>query len=285
VKPLRRGRRLPTGLWTIWAWLMVALGGVSIGAGIVGGILAPSVILDIVSFWPLVAIPLVVAIVLWIRRSSRAGAVPPLLLITIVLLVVVIHLLGWAKLPSSAADLIGPPTREGTVSLSISLPGPLSVHADDSPLYEVRLDRAGGSIGVPEALERDADGVLAVDIHERDGGRWFRTDGWAATLARSAVWKLELSSPQFEVDLRELAVDTLSVDGAGTVLLGPSPSTVTVDGTVTIGVPAGTAVEVHGDATVPAGWQQTDDGFRSPGTGSSIEVSVTEGARVVIQEV
>lgn len=264
---------------------MVALSGVSIGAGIVGGILAPSIILDIVSFWPLVIIPLVVAIVLWIRKSSRAGAMPPLLLITIILLVVVVHLLGWSKLPSAAADLIGPRTQEGTVSLSVSLQGRLTIRAAASPLYEIKLDRVGGSLGVPEALERSTDGSLTVDVQERDGGRWFRTDGWTALLARGAVWKLQLSSPQLDADLRELALDTLTIDGAGTVLLGPSPSTVTVNGTVTIGVASGSAVEVHGDATVPAGWEQTEDGYRSPGTGPTVTIAVTDGAQVVIEDV
>ncbi len=284
MNSISRRRRLPAGLWTVWAWLMVALVGVSIGAGIVGGILAPSVLLDVVSFWPLVVVPLIAAVVLWRRRSSRTGAVPPLLLITIVSLVIGLHLLGWSKLPSSAADLIGPPAQQGTVSLSISLPGRLVIGVGDSPLYTIRLDRAGGNLGVPEALERSTDGVLSVDVHQMDGGRWFRTEGWTATLARSPVWKLDLSSTQLEADLRELAIDSLTVDGSGTVLLGSSPATVAVSGAITVGVAPGTAVEVHGSASVPAGWERTDDGFRSPGTGSSISIAVTEGAHVVIKE-
>ncbi len=271
-------------MWTVWAWLMVALGGVSIGAGIVGGILAPSVLLDIVSFWPLVVIPLVTALVLWRRRSARAGAVPPLLLITIVALVVGLHLLGWSKLPSAAADLIGPPTQDGTVSLMISLPGALSVDAGEAPLYTVTLDRAGGSLGVPEALERSADGALSIDIAERDGGRWFRTKGWMLKLARRPVWSLHLTSSQLDADLRELAIDSLSVDGSGVVLLGPSPAAVTVTGTFTLDVTPGASVEVHGSAAVPSGWEPTDDGYRSPGSGASISISVTEGSQVVIKE-
>jgi len=284
VNPINRRRRLPAGLWTVWAWLMVALGGVSIGAGIVGGILAPSVLLDIVSFWPLVVIPLVTALVLWRRRSSRAGAAPPLLLITIVALVVGLHLLGWSRLPSAAADLIGPPTQDGTVSLMISLPGALAIDAGDAPLYTVALDRTGGSLGVPEALERSADGVLSIDIAQRDGGRWFRTKGWMLTLARRPVWNLHLTSPQLDADLRELAIDSLTVDGSGTVVLGPSPAVVTVTGTFTLDVTPGASVEVHGSATVPSGWEPTDDGYRSPGSGVSISVSVTQGSQVVIKE-
>ncbi len=285
MNPVSRRRRLPVGLWTVWAWLMVALGGVSIGAGIVGGILAPSVLLDVVSFWPLVVIPLAAALVLWKRRSSKAGAVPPLLVITIVAMVVGLHLLGWSKLPSAAADLIGPPTQDGTVSLTISLPGALAVDAGDAPLYVVELDRAGGSLGVPEALELSNDGALSIDIAQRDGGRWFRTKGWALRLARRPVWSLYLTSPELDADLQELAIDSLTVNGSGTVLLGPSPAAVTVTGTFTFGVTPGASVEVHGSATVPSGWEPTDDGYRSPGTGSPISVSVTEGSQVVIKEV
>lgn len=284
MNPISRRRRLPVGLWAVWAWLMVALGGVSIGAGIVGGILAPSIVLDVVSFWPLVAIPLVAAVFLWRRHSPKAGALPPLLLIAIVALAVGLHLLGWSKLPSAAADLIGPPTQVETVSLTISLPGPLAVDAGDAPLYTVKLDRAGGSLGVPEALERSADGALSIDIAQRDGGRWFRTKGWLLKLARRPVWNLRFTSPQLDADLRELAIDSLTVVGSGTVFLGPSPATVTVTGALTLDVAPGASVEVHGSATVPPGWEPTDDGYRSPGTGSPISISVTEGSQLVIKE-
>jgi hypothetical protein len=277
---------VPASLWTLWAWLMVALGGVSIGAGIVGGILAPSVILDVVSFWPLVLVPVVVGLVLWRRQSSRVGAIPPLLLITILTLAVVLHLVGWSRLPSAAADLSGPSSQGvSTVALTITLPGRLAVHAGQEPLYTVRLDREGGSLGVPEALEQRAgEGALAVDVHQRDGGRWFRTDGWVVELAEGPAWDLDLSSPGLQADLRSLRVDSLTVDGVGDVLVAAAPADITISGTITVAVVSGAVVEVHGPATVPAGWQVTDDGFRSSGDGPVVRISVTDGADVVIKE-
>jgi hypothetical protein len=103
-------------------------------------------------------------------------------------------------------------------------------------------------------------------------------------LARRPVWSLHLTSPQLDANLRELAIDSLEIDGSGTVLLGPSPATVTVTGTFALDVPAGVPVEVHGSASVPSGWEPTDDGYRSPGSGTSISISVTEGSQVVIKE-
>jgi hypothetical protein len=264
---------------------MVALGGISIGAGIVGGILAPTVLLDIVSFWPLAAIPLIAGIVLWRRRSSKLGAVPPLLLLSFVMLVVVLHLIGWSKLPSAAGDLIGPSAADvSEVSMTVSLPGALAIREGDGPLYVVRLARSGGSLGVPEALESSVDGTMDVDIHQRDGGRWFRTNAWSAVLNGGPMWTLDLSSPSLDVDLNGLNVGSAMVDGGGSVVAGASTSTISVTGSFTIEVPSGAKVEVYGSADVPGSWASTDDGFQSPGQGSSIVIDVTEGSHVVIKE-
>ncbi|NOY54665.1 MAG: hypothetical protein GXP34_01630 [Actinobacteria bacterium] len=275
----------------IWAWLMVVLGGVSIAAGIVGGVLAPSVILDIVSFWPLLALAALVAVAFrpWRRTdSSRIGAIFPMLLITVLGVTVSLHLLGWSRLPSAAADLTGPGSDTASVvSLKVDLPGKLVLDSGEGALYTVKLDREGGRLGVPEALERGGgEETMFIEIRQKDGGRWFRTNGWAIRLAPEPAWNLSLTSPEFAADLRSLDVRSAEFSGSGSVLLGPPVEgmLVVVSGSVVVEVPSGVLVEVKGTATVPGGWETTSGGYRSAGQGPAIEVSVTEGSRVVIKQ-
>jgi hypothetical protein len=274
-------------MWVIWAWLMVAFGGVSIAAGIVGGILAPSVILDIVSFWPLVALGAVVGIVLLLLHRRLAGSLFPLLLIVVLAAAVGLHLLGWSRLPSAAADLSGPlPGSVSAASLKIDLPGKLAVGPGGGALYTVRLDREGGDLGVPEALESGpANSTFSVEIRQRDGGRWFRTNGWTVSLDKSPVWTLDLSSMQLDADLRSLHVTQGTFQGSGRVAVGAEASELTVSGAIVLEVPADASVELHGPATVPAGWEATTDGWKSPGSSEAVvRVDVTDGSDVVIKQ-
>ncbi|GBD84151.1 hypothetical protein BMS3Abin02_00539 [bacterium BMS3Abin02] len=286
-----RGTRKPTSIWMLWAWLMVVLGGVSIAAGIVGGILAPSVILDVVSFWPLLAPVVLVsaALLLWRRTgTSRLGAISPMLLITVLGAAVSLHLLGWSRLPSAAADLTGPgPDAASIVSLKVDLPGRLVLGSGEGALYTIKLDREGGRLGVPEALERGGgEETMFIEVRQRDGGRWFRTNGWTIRLAPQPTWELSLASPDLTVDLRSLDVRSAEFSGSGSVLLGSRGEgmIVVVSGSVVVEVPADALVEVKGAATVPGGWETTSDGYRSTGQGTAIEISVTDGSRAVIKQ-
>ncbi|NIA25713.1 MAG: hypothetical protein GWP04_09110 [Gammaproteobacteria bacterium] len=286
-----RGAGLPTGFWALWAWLMVVLGGVSIAAGIVGGILAPSVILDIVSFWPLLALAVLVAAALrpWRRpETSRLAAILPMLLITVLGVAVSLHLFGWSRLPSAAADLTGPAAdAASTVSLKVDFPGRLILGSGEGALYTVKLAREGGRLGVPEALEHGGgEETMFIEVHQRDGGRWYRTNGWTIRLAPQPSWDLSLTSPDFAVDLRSLDVRSVEFSGSGSVLMGPPVEgmVVVVSGSVVVEVPSDVLVEVKGTATVPGGWERLNGGYRSTGQGPSIEISVTDGSRVVIKQ-
>ena len=284
--------RRPSSPWTLWAWLMVAVALVSIAAGVVGGILAPSVVLDVLSLWPLVVGAFFVAAALLPLRKrgpARISAVLPLLLITMLGSSVVVHLTGWEPLPSSSADLTGP-RAAGTdlAELTLDLTGHLSIAAGEGDLYSVQIERSGGSTGVPEALESNfEDGPFFVVLRETDGGRWFRTSGWELYLGVGPTWSLALESPDLQADLTGLQLRALSLRGAGSAALplpGEVDVPVTVGGDFLIEVPAETSVEVVGTAVVPGGWVETADGYQSLLVGPSLIITVEEGARVEIRQ-
>jgi hypothetical protein len=269
---------------------MVAVAIVSIAAGVVGGILAPSVVLDVVSLWPLaVGAFFVAAALLPLRKRgpARISAVLPLLLITMLGASVVLHLTAWNQLPSASADIVGPrAVGVNEAELTLDLSGRLSVSADAGDLYSVAIERQGGSTGVPEALESlFEDGPLFVVLRETDGGRWFQTSGWELQLGANPTWSLTLASPDLRADLGTLRVGDLDLRGAGSLEL-PRPAendiTVDLDGAFRVEVPADTSVEIIGEAVVPGGWVETVDGYESLFSGASLVIRVAEGSRVEV---
>lgn len=276
--------------WTLWAWLMVAVAIVSIAAGVVGGILAPSVVLDVVSLWPLaVGAFFVAAALLPLRKRgpARITAVLPLLLVTMLGTSVVLHLIGWERLPSASADIVGPRSvGVDDAELALDLTGSLSIEAGEGDLYSVRIERSGGSAGVPEALESSfEDGPFFVVLREIEGGRWFQTSGWQLLLGNAPSWSLTVKSTDLDADLTGLHLKSLALQGAGSAAV-PSPGEedlpIVVEGRYQIGVPTEISVKVIGVATVPGGWVETGDGHQSPFSGSSLVITVAEGAEVVI---
>jgi hypothetical protein len=280
----------PSSPWTLWAWLMVAVIIVSIAAGVLGGILAPSVVLDVISLWPLaVGAFFVAAALLPLRKHGppRVSAVLPLLLITMLGSSVVLHLTGWEQLPSSSGDLIGPrAVGVSDAELTLDLTGRLLITAGERDLYAVRVERRGGSTGVPEALENNfEDGPAFVVLREVDGGRWFQTSGWELSLGIGPAWSLALDSPDLQGDLTGLQLKALTLGGRGSVSLprpGETDLGCAVDGVFLIRVPAETGVEVTGVAMVPGGWVATTEGYQSPFAGPSILITVMDGAQVKV---
>ena len=80
------------------------------------------------------------------------------------------------------------------------------------------------------------------------------------SLAPIVGWRLVLNGV-IEADLRDLRVDALAMGGSGVVRLGEAPESggsVVASGDFTISVPAGSAVDVVGNAVVPSDWSQGD---------------------------
>lgn len=271
------------------SWLLVLASAIALAAGVYGEVLAPSVVLDLVSFWPGLVVAVLLALAVWpFRRRGlgRLGAVLPLLLLTWVWAVMALHLAEWDLLPSSSADLVGPAVGAvDEVELFVAVDGSLELDAvDGDVLYRVRPYRQAGPAGVPEAFERWEDGRGTVAVRERDPGPWFASEGWRIDLAPGPAWRLHLEAPTVRASLRPLWVRELRVVGNGTLDLPPVAEEVLVDlvGRLDVSVPTGIGVVVEGAAEVPGDWVVTDTGWRSPIRVPGYLITVPEGARVRI---
>ncbi|MGH9168203.1 MAG: hypothetical protein ACRD02_10295 [Acidimicrobiia bacterium] len=285
--PLPRPRSSP---WPVATWLFALASALVLGVGVYGEVLAPSLVLDLVSFWPGLTLALLLAAALWPfrrRGPARLAAILPLLVLTWLWGGVALHLAQWELLPSAAADLEGPPGEGVEVArLSLEQSGRLSLLAADGPLYTVRLVRRGGPVGIPEAVERLEDGEATVSVVGISGGQWFRSSGWAAGLAPGPAWDLELRAATLDIDLRGLDLTRLEAEGSGVIRLPAVEAEVpiVVAGELVVEVPAEARVVVAGTAQVPEGWEVTDTGWRSPGREPGYAITVIDGSQVEIRE-
>lgn len=271
---------------------MVIVALVSIAAAVLGGMLARSVVLDMVSLWPLLlGAFLVAAALLPLRKRgpARIAAALPLLLITVLGVSVVLHLIGWERLPSSAANLVGPPAAGVTqANLTLDLSGDLAIAAGGADLYRVTIERAGGDTGVPEALESQfEEGPFFVLLQETDGGAWFQSSGWEVGLSPQSTWTLDIGAPDLRADLTGLPLEAVTLRGSGRAVL-PSPGgddvALFVEGDFSVGVPSGVRVEIIGEAGVPGGWPEAPGGYRNLFDGPGFVIEVAEGARVEVTQ-
>jgi hypothetical protein len=107
--------------------------------------------------------------------------------------------------------------------------------------------------------------------------------GWDIELDPAPTWNLTLGG-RLEADLSALRLTELQVEGSGKVTLGvPFAETpVRVSGEQVIEIPGGAPARVVGQAVVPEGWVQTEDGWSSPTGGGGWVISVSEGATLEI---
>jgi hypothetical protein len=271
--------------WPTGAWLLLAAVVVTAGAGIGTAILSPALLLDLVSLWSGTVPALVAALIIGLRRnhSPRSPAVVPLLLFTWLVLAVASHLIAWAPLPSSAAELSGP-GADGipVVGLSVDSGGELVVTEGlPGPAYQVEFIRRGGVVGVPVATELSLPESLAVDVEAHNTSIWYRFAGWRVTLDPRPVWDLSLSG-QVRADLGSLKVNSLRVEGGGVVILGVAdgPTTVNIGGIFQVFLPSGAAAEVRGGARSP--WPVTDGVARSPISGEGWIISADSRTTVSV---
>lgn len=271
------------------SWLLVLASAIALGAGVYGEVLAPSVVLDLVSFWPGLVVAVLLALAVWPfrhRGPGRLGAVLPLLLLTWVWAVMALHLAEWDLLPSSSVDLAGPSVGTmGEVVLSAGVRGVLELSVlEGDRLYTVRPHRQAGPVGVPEALERLEGSRGTVRLLERDPGPWFGSEGWRLALAPGPAWRLHLEAAGLRADLRSLRIRELTVLGEGALDLPSATEEVAVslEGRWVVSIPEGTGVVVEGAAEVPPDWVVTDTGWRSPTREPGYAITVIEGSRVRI---
>ena len=204
--------------------------------GVAVRLVSPAIFLDIAALWPVgVAAPAVAWGVkkVWAGRVIAALPVAALLIFSWIVLAASFHFADLPGLPSSSADLRGPPAGEGGFeTFSVELPsGRLLVAGGAGPsAYRVDMVRGGGGAGAPVAVEsRGADGgeVRVIDARRPlpaglgvtvDDNAWLRFAGWEVSLHPETTWRLTLTAPEISADLRNLSIGALAVNGGG-----PSP--------------------------------------------------------------
>jgi hypothetical protein len=251
------------------------------------GYLSRSVIHDLIAWWP---VWLLLVILLILARGRRWGRVRVSALVAIislgaVALFVTGHILGWAAMPSASTDLNGP--QAGSVStgaLSARIAGVLRVGSGQSGfLYAVEPLRRGGEIGPPVAVEQLQGANIAVHLEGSPDPGLYTYAGWEIDLDESPTWSLALGG-DIEADLSRLRLSSVQLDGEGSVRLGlPTNNVVvTIAGDFELTVPPDVPARVVGQATVPTDWVQVDDGFESPVPGRGWVISVGQGASLSI---
>lgn len=286
----------PQALWTA-----AGLAAVTLAAVTVRDLLLDAFLLDVISWWPVWA----AAGGLWwterrrraFGRRSAAGTAAPLLVLAGLALVAALHLAGWSALPSSAADADGPwPAPPGAAAgqpavsravISAAVPGELRLGSGGDGFYQVRLLRRGGPVGPPAVSSSTADGVVRLEVGERDDPGWFRSSGWRVTVSPDTVWGVEATAQVVEGDLSGVRLSALSLVGDGRLRVGDPHGSVPVrvEGEMVLEVPARASAEVIGRAEVGPGWEFTADGRRFPGDGPGSYVIVAGGnARLTVRQ-
>ena len=276
----------PVSGWPVGAWAMAGMLPIAVGVGISASVLSPGLLLDSISLWPGLVPFLLALVAVAVKRAwrRRAGAVPPLLLLTWMVLAIATHLAAWPPLPSSSAELVGPATFDGPVTLSAHTSGSLRVApTDGGGIYRIGFIRLGGEVGVPGADETATATGLSVSVRDEGTTEWFRYAGWRVDLDPASPWNLSLGG-DITADLTGLVIGSLSLEGSGTFLLGAADraTPVAIRGDFEIRIPAGIPARVVGEAQVPPGWQETADGYSSPEGGEGWIIAVAEGASVVV---
>jgi hypothetical protein len=280
-------------MWPVWAWIMVGFGIAVTAAAIVGGVFGRNLVLDFVSFWPGLVLTFLVAAALYPLHRGRFGrlaAVLPLLLLSWLASTIALYTAGWNALPSSAGDLTGPPTGSVTaVDLRVENGGSLVIElSDQDEIYRLRLQRTGGEVAAPQAIERVGPASAQLTIGEREPDRWFVTAGWDLSLSSRVEWALVLAAAEILADLRDASLTSLEVAGSASIMLPAveSGTPLLVDGEVELSIPSGTPMVVsrRPGVEVPAGWIESESGWSSPADGSGYVVTPVEGASLTVTE-
>lgn len=290
MRASRGGHPFAVAVWMLCGAVVVA----SV-AGVMGGILSRSFVVDMAAMWPLVAAAVLIGLSgRWLgRRRARSQALLPLALFTALVLGASLHLGGWDRLPSASARLTGP--EDGILSqpteLVAQVVGDLELAAGEpSVAYSVRPILRGGLVGAPRATETVTDGSLSVRIEAApDAPAWYQFAGWSISLSPRVPWRLVLNG-SMDADLTGLPLSSGALAGSGSVRLGEPPeggAGLILAGDFVVTVPPGAAVVVDGEAVVPSGWEAAEGGSRSPaasGDGEAWRLTIQGDVPVTIRE-
>jgi hypothetical protein len=270
-------------------WVLPVLALIAILVAISLGLLSRSVLIDVIAWWPVWLVLVAIAFLARGRRWGRVrvSALVAILAVAVLGLFITGHILGWAVMPSAATGLNGP--QAGSVStgaLSARIDGQLEVGSGQSGfLYAVAPVRRGGEIGSPLGNEQLQGPNIAVTLEPSPDPGLYTFAGWVLDLDEAPMWSLSLAG-EIEADLTRLQLSSLQLDGEGSAALGAAVEdiVVTVSGVFEISLPSGAPARVVGEATVPAGWAETNDGYQSPTPGAGWVISVGEGSSLTVTD-
>ena len=271
-----------SGGWALVAGTIV-LTGIALGAGA----LSTSVILDLVSLWPLWVGASGMLLVLRGRRVGRIrlqGLVP--LIVTILLLIVVAgNAWGFPWLPSTSAQLSGPAVDDVTrASFRSRIGGEVVLAGVPSEVaYRVVPLRGAGATGVPSAVESQENGSLSVQLTPDPDPGLVSFRGIDISLSTTPTWEVDLAG-SMAVDVTTLQVWRLLASGDGEIALGAATVTtpVSLTGTFRLTVPNDVPVRVDGVASVPTDWASEDGSAVAPTAGEGWLITVTDGSSIEI---
>ena len=273
-----------TGVPRIWLLPLTLIAGLVFVTA--AGVLSRSIIIDFLAWWPVWLLLLTSVVLVRGRRFQRVrlSGIVPVFATAALLVFTAGHIVGWAAMPSASQQLVGPEAVPGTsAALSARAGGKIVVTSDAIFLYEVDPIRRGGDVGVPSATEQTQGTSISVVLAEPDDPGFYVFEGWELAISPEPTWNLTLEA-DLEADLSSLDLTGLQLFGSGLVVLGQPNSVVpaTVSGVFEVSVPSAAAVRVIGEAQVPPGWEQTNDGFLSPVNGDGWVISAPEGSSVTI---
>ena len=278
-----------------YAWVILLLSVALLVATTQAGWLMRSVILDVVSIWPLAALSIaVIAVRNRLRsrkyRTPRSGpaVAVPLALFIWVAIGVSLHLIGWGGLPSTSVMLHGPeaPDQLASASLDIRTQGEVHLDGEGRLLYEVTPMRWGGSTGPPHASDLVDSGRATISLEESADAGWYGSRGWLVSVSGFPEWDLTIRAPRLEADLTATQLQSLRVQADGRIRLG-SPSgevPIRLNGATVLEVPADVSIEIEGPADVGPEWEVTATGARYVGVGASrYTVLVEPGSHLMVE--
>lgn len=284
------------------AWQVIGAALAVLLLGVAVRFISPAIFLDIASLWPIGAVLLAAGWVvkaIWSYQPISDAPIFALLVFSWLVISTSFYFADLPGLPSSSADLRGPPAVSGHLNtFTVEMTeGSLTLgQGTSASAYQVDMPRRGGGAGIPVALEsfeEEGGEIRVIDAREplpsdlnlsvQDNG-WLRFQGWEVGLHTEPTWDLTLSAPAITADLQTLKIAALQATGGGTIRMGEAagPVEISVAGSFTLEVPEQAAVEVLGAAIVPEEWTVDEDmaWFGEPGAGWHIMVA--EGGSVQI---
>jgi hypothetical protein len=281
MTPEARARR--PGVPALWALPVGILLGMAVSA--LAGVATPSVFLDMVAWWPVWFLLVVVTYYARQRYMGRLrlSGLVPLLGTAAAVVFLIAHLQGWPLMPSASGRLVGPEASFTRAELALDVEGLVRVRGDAIFLYEVFPIRWGNQVGLPSAVERTIEEAIAVDLAPVSDPGMQRFRGWEVSLSPAPPWELTLDGT-VDADLSDLTLIRLALSGRGVVRLGSPLRAVeaSIDGEYKVSVPPGVAARVIGEAQVPAGWERLPDGWVTPGGGIGWVLVVAPGSSLTV---